>query len=241
MSQNDTESTERTERDITRVAEALGDATRRRAFFAVRDAPASQTKADVARSVGIDTRLAGFHLDKLVGTGFLNAEFHRKEGRTGPGAGRPAKHYTLADAEVSVQLPDRHYDLLASLLLRAMREPSGDSDVEALERVGYEFGYEVGLAEVASGGDGPDPEGPRAGVARLLSRLGFAAQLEGDSEICACSCPFEDVAFEDPARICTLDRAIWRGMLAAFAPDARIVSQTARARGDAACTATVDC
>ena len=32
----------------------------------------------------------------------------------------------------------------------------------------------------------------------------------------ACACPFEDLAFQDPERICGLDRAIWKGILAAF-------------------------
>lgn len=233
---------ERTDRDIGRLAAALGDATRRRVFFAVRAAGRDQSKDDVAAAVGIDRRLAGFHLDKLVEHGFLQAEFRRDAGRAGPGAGRPPKRYRPSEAEVLVALPERHYDLLASLLLRASRDRSHSDPQEVLERVGYDFGVELGLAEVAAGNDAPGatPAEAIASVVRLLSRYGFAARAEGDARLRACACPFEELAFDDPERICGLDRSIWRGMLAAFAPDATLRVGATRARGDEACVATID-
>lgn len=221
------------ERDIERLVEALGDPTRRRAFFAVARADAPQSKAEVAEALGIDRRLAGFHLDKLVARGFLAAEFRRPEGRSGPGAGRPTKRYRATETEVSIEFPERHYELLASLLVRALADEGG-----SLEAIGYDFGLRAGLAEVAAGAHAPDTTAPRESLVRLLSRFGYAARVEGDG-LQACSCPFEEVAFQDPERICGLDRAIWRGMLAAFAPDAILERATARAHGDEACMATV--
>jgi predicted ArsR family transcriptional regulator len=232
---------DRAERDIGRLAAALGDPTRRRVFFAVRSAGREQTKDEVGATVGIDRRLAGFHLDKLVEHGFLEAGFRRPQGRSGPGAGRPAKQYRLADAEVLVALPERHYDLLAALLLRATKEAGAAGPQDVLERVGHDFGFEVGLAEVAAGRSAPGAGLTEAmeGVVRVLSRYGFAARAEGDGGIRACACPFEELAFHDPERICGLDRAIWRGMLAAFAPDAELRVATTRAGGDDACVAEV--
>jgi predicted ArsR family transcriptional regulator len=237
-----TPSEERAERDIGRLAAALGDPTRRRIFFTLRAAGRYQTKDEVAAAVGIDRRLAGFHLDKLVEQGFLEADLRRARGRAGPGAGRPPKRYRLADAEVLMALPERHYELLAALLLRATGQAGAGSPQEVLERVGYDFGYEVGLAEAAAGRTGPDStlSGAVQDVVRLLTRYGFAARSEGDSGLRACACPFEELAFDDPERICGLDRAIWRGMLAAFAPEATLRVATTRARGDEACVATVD-
>ena len=205
----------RTEEDIGRLTAALGDPTRRRVFFAVRAAGREQTKDDVATALGIDRRLAGFHLDKLVEQGFLEADFRRDPGRGGPGAGRPPKRYRLAHADVHVDLPERHYDLLA-----------------------YEFGVEVSMAERAAGRAAPGGDAIAA-VVRLLSRYGFEARSDGVAAIRACACPFEELAFDDPERICGLDRAIWRGMLSAFAPDAELRVATTRARGDEACVATV--
>ena len=141
-----------------------------------------------------------------------------------------------------VALPERHYDLLASLLLRATRAGGHGTPQEVLERVGHDFGFEVGLAEVAAGRGAPGPGGVDAvaEVVRLLSRYGFAARAEGDGGLRACACPFEELAFDDPERICGLDRAIWGGMLAAFAPGATLRVAETRAEGHEACVATVE-
>ncbi len=235
----ETSAEDRADRDIGRLAAALGDPTRRQVFFAVRSSGGDRSKDEISASLGIDRRLAGFHLDKLLQYGFLAAEFRREPGRSGPGAGRPAKRYRLADADVLMALPERHYDLLATLLLRASREKGGDQ--RALERVGYEFGFEVGVAEIAAGRTAPGASlnEAMAGMARLLSRYGFGARAEGGDSLRACACPFEELAFDDPERICGLDRSIWRGMLAAFAPDATLSVASTRAGGDDACVATV--
>jgi len=75
------------EHQIERLAAALGDPTRRRVFFMVRESDDVVSKDQVADAIGIDRRLAGFHLDKLVDQAFLTAEFKRRTGRSGPGAG----------------------------------------------------------------------------------------------------------------------------------------------------------
>lgn len=230
------------EGEISRLVAALGDPTRRKAFFHVRASGSPQSKDQVAEAVGIDRRLAGFHLDKLVDQGFLKAEFRRRSGRSGPGAGRPAKLYSLTETEVVVALPERHYDLLASLLLKVATDDTGAPPADVLDRVGFEFGFQLGLTEVAGGGASPGEAAQQAvrDVARVLSRLGFAATADEAGGLTACACPFEDLAFQDPERICGLDRAIWRGMLAAFDPDARLTAESTRAMGGESCTVTVE-
>jgi predicted ArsR family transcriptional regulator len=232
-----------TEEHVQRLVAGLGDPTRRRIFFQVRTkAPESVTKDDIAAVEGIDRRMAGFHLDKLVDQGFLDADFRRRSGRSGPGAGRPAKFYRLAEAEFAVALGERHYELLAGLLLKVAADTSGDPAEDVLERVGYAFGLEVGRAEVAAGRRQIGKAGVDAvaEVARLLSRYGFAAQTEGNHGLKACACPFEELAFGDPERVCGLDRAIWKGMFAAFDADVTITASGSRALGDEACEALVE-
>ncbi len=235
--------TQDTEREIGRLTAALGDITRRRVFFALRDAGGDATKDDVAAAVDIDRRLAGFHLDKLVEHGFATAELGRARDASGPG--RPPKRYRVAPQGVLVARPERHYELLATLLLRATRE-GGAGDAQALERVGYDFGLEMGLAELAAGSERPSGESlARAveDVARMLTGMGFAADTESAPTgvaLRACACPFEELAFDDHERICGLDRSIWRGMLAAFAPEARITHDRTRAAGDVDCRVTVE-
>lgn len=229
------------EEEIGRLASALGDPTRRKVFFAVRNDNGWMSKDEVAEAVGIDRRLAGHHLDKLVEHTFLEADFQRRSGRNGPGAGRPAKLYRFPHGEQAAVLPERHYDLLASLLLEAAAADSGETREHALERVGYAFGYRVGLAEAEEGRRSPGKQGVDAvaEVVRLLSRFGFAAQESSPGVIRASSCPFEELAKADPQRVCGLDRAIWRGMLAAFDKSATLDVADTRAQGATACLAEV--
>ncbi len=229
------------EHEIQRLVAALGDATRRRVFFTVREADRLMGKDDVAEAVGITRRLAGFHLDKLVEQGFLRAEFQRRTGRTGPGAGRPAKLYALAQAEQDSRLEVKHYDLLAELLLRTMSDRSGEDPQAVLERVGYEFGRELGEAERDAGRSPSYSSTTDAvmGVVGVLTRFGFGASVNEEGRITARMCPFEEMAKVDPQRVCGLDRAIWRGVLSAFNPDAQLASPSSTAQGDAACAALV--
>src|SRR5438270_4079254 len=107
------------EEDIQRLA-ALDDPVRRRIYLLVRAQRRPVTREDVAGEAGISRSLAAFHLDKLVERGWLEAGYGRPAGRGGPGSGRPPKLYELADLTVSVSLPERRYDLVASLLARAV-------------------------------------------------------------------------------------------------------------------------
>src|SRR5438105_14446775 len=90
--------------DIERVA-LLDEPARRRLydFVSGRNAPVGRDEA--AAATGMSRGLAAFHLDRLAEAGLLDVEFRRLTGRTGPGAGRPAKLYARAGRRVSVNLP----------------------------------------------------------------------------------------------------------------------------------------
>ena len=78
--------------------------------------------------------LAVYHLDKLVEAGLLTASYQRPPGRSGPGAGRPAKLYARSDREFAVTVPPREYELAARLLVQAVEsDPSDKSRVALLE------------------------------------------------------------------------------------------------------------
>ncbi len=67
-------------------------------------------------------------MGKLEGAGLLRAPYTHPIGRSGPGAGRTAKLYSLTERELSVSASPRHYGLLASLLVSSMeRDPTGAS------------------------------------------------------------------------------------------------------------------
>src|SRR3954468_20644750 len=107
------------EQQVAGVA-ALNDPVRRSlyVFICISTEPVSREQA--AAAVGVQKPLAAFHLDKLADEGLLDFEFRRLTGRTGPGAGRPAKLYRRSDRQIDVSLPPRQYDLAAHLLAAAV-------------------------------------------------------------------------------------------------------------------------
>src|ERR1051325_11135931 len=84
----------------------------RRALSPHRCGPGGEvTRDQAAAAVDTSRSMAGFHLDRLVEEGLLDASFRRLTGRSGPGAGRPSKLYRRSGRQLSVSLPPRSYEL----------------------------------------------------------------------------------------------------------------------------------
>src|SRR3954471_21928924 len=101
---------------------ALDEPTRRRLYEYVVRRPAPVSRDDVASALAVPRATVAFHLDRLVEEQLLVVEYVRRSGRTGPGAGRPAKLYRRSDRQVSVSVPERHYELAGGLLASAIEE-----------------------------------------------------------------------------------------------------------------------
>src|SRR3954452_9838159 len=106
--------TDRTKSGTRREAELaalapLAEPVRRRLYLHVAASPTPVGRDEAAAAVGISRALAAFHLDRLVADDFLETEFQRRSGRTGPGAGRPAKLYRRGQTRHAVSLPARNY------------------------------------------------------------------------------------------------------------------------------------
>jgi predicted ArsR family transcriptional regulator len=212
-------------------ARVLADERRRSIYQFACHRHGPVTVNEVAEAFNIHRNAAKHHLDRLLEAGLLRAEFKRVNGRRGPGAGRPSKLYTPTDVEVSFSVPERHYDLLAHLLMQALTR--GDD----LETVGARFGRE--LADASPSSD------PIEGVRGVLDRLGFRPQVETDTDgtlwITTENCPFGWVAMEAPAgEVCRLDRAIVSGVVEGFGwPAAQVKGHTSIAGGDDFCVREV--
>src|SRR3954471_15269157 len=122
----------------------LSEPTRRRIYATVREAESPLTREAVAATAGVSRRLAAFHLDALATAGLLSVDYARPPGRTGPGAGRPAKRYAAVDTDVSVSVPARRYDIAARVLARAIVEADGDDAGETAMRVARDEGERIG-------------------------------------------------------------------------------------------------
>src|SRR5947199_6977612 len=80
-----------------------------------------------AEALGVPRSVAAFHLDKLVGCGLLETRYERTSGRSGPGAGRPAKLYGRSSSEIDFSIPPRQYALAAGMLAAAITRAAAGS------------------------------------------------------------------------------------------------------------------
>ncbi len=131
---------------------SLDDPVRRRLYEVVRERTEPVGRDEAAAAAGVGRALAVYHLDKLVEAGLLTASYQRPPGRSGPGAGRPAKVYTRSDREFAVTVPPREYELAARLLVaggrvRSRAASSRAALLDAAPRLGSELGSRFAARE----------------------------------------------------------------------------------------------
>ena len=185
---------------------SLADPVRRRlyAFVAGRDDGVGREEA--AREVGVATHTARFHLDKLVEEGLLSVDHRRLSGRTGPGAGRPAKVYRRSDAEVAVSLPGREYDLVGHVFAAAVeRSLDGAPLTDALADEAWAAGRRDGTSYDGKGGE-------LERSAEVLAERGFEPSRVGDGLVLR-NCPFDALAREHTALVCGVNHDYVGGVL----------------------------
>ena len=182
---------------------SLDDPTRRRLYEYVVAQPEPVSRDHVSAALDVERSTVVYHLDKLVDQGLLVTSFARPEGRGGPGAGRPAKHYERADREFAVSVPPRDYHLAAELLARAVAADTTGMVRTALERAAAELGHEL------------DADGePSADLSGYLSRHGFEPYLDGDV-IRLRNCPFDRLAQQHTELVCGMNLALLAAATAA--------------------------
>src|SRR5690606_29150594 len=129
---------------------ALAEPTRRELYRYVAAETEPVSREQAANALGLPLHAVKFHLDRLVADGLLDVEFRRLSGRSGPGAGRPAKLYRRSARQFAVSLPDRRYDLvgdvLATAIDRSMRE--GIDISEAVRNAAEDTGRRLASSSV---------------------------------------------------------------------------------------------
>lgn len=193
---------------------ALGDPIRRvlYRYVASQREPVSRERA--ATDTGVALHVAKFHLDRLEAEGLLEADYSRPPGRSGPGAGRPAKQYRRAAREVSVSLPERRYELaghiMAGALVAATR--SGASPADALHESAGRAGRELGDQVRARLGKRTNPTACIRAVSGVLAEQGYEPS-EQDGVVTLANCPFHALAHEHPDVVCDINLHLIEGML----------------------------
>jgi predicted ArsR family transcriptional regulator len=205
----------------------LDEPNRRRLYELVARVHMDVGRDHAADALGISRELAAFHLDRLVEAGLLRASYRRLTGRTGPGAGRPAKVYSRAERDIAVTLPPRRYDSLAELfaegLQRLADEGKEASPTDAVASAGHERGREAGAAVRRAAGRRPTHRRVIDALRSLLTEQGYEPELAGNGRITLCNCPYRAVAEQHRDLTCGANRAWAEGVVEELR-DPRIVA-----------------
>jgi predicted ArsR family transcriptional regulator len=192
----------KTEMDLAAQAAGIGalaDPVRRALYEYVAAQPDAVGREAAAEAVRVAIHTAKFHLDRLCDEGLLVAEYRRLSGKTGPGAGRPAKLYRRADRQFAVSLPERRYELAGHILATAVQRAEGGTELaDALREAAYEEGHRLGEGTSA---DGQDLDR----LAKALATQGFEPRVEGGVLVLA-NCPFDALAKEHTTLVCGLNQ-----------------------------------
>lgn len=221
---------------ISAMTHAFGDPTRREIYLAARASERGVTAAEVAEQFDLHPNVARHHLDKLAAGGYLDVELDRHEA-----VGRPSKRYQAQDVESVVSFPPRRDDLLGTLLVRALEMLPPADAMQLAEEVGYEYGTALGARMAPSEGH-RSVQVAVASVAEALTAHGYAAHSESrgrTSLIVAEACPFGLAAAQYPHVVCSVDRGMIRGMLAALYGDTEPCLEQTRPLGDSHCVTRV--
>ena len=188
---------------------ALDDPIRRDLYLYVSAQSAPVSRDQASDALGIARHTAKFHLDKLAEEGLLDTSFKRLSDRRGPGAGRPTKLYARSSRQLSVILPERHYDLAGQLLATAIENAAaeGSTPAAALKVVAANWGRNVADQARAAAGPRPNPERLLGCTCQALAEEGYEPHRSGGAIVLR-NCPFDALAREHTELVCGMNLAI---------------------------------
>jgi predicted ArsR family transcriptional regulator len=222
------------DRDFGRVSGALGDATRRGIYLAVRDSEQPLTAARIAQLFNIHPNVARHHLDRLVAEGYLKVS-DRPASRPAS-AGRPPRTFEATDTDVAVAYPVRRHDLLAELLVRTLKRLAPEEAGRLAEEVGREYGAELAATMgLRSCQHLPDA---LAAVAEALAGAGMEVTADlAHQTLLRGHCPFGRTAGNHADIVCRLDLGIVQGLMEAAGGQADDLVITSRRHPGQSCPA----
>jgi predicted ArsR family transcriptional regulator len=194
-----------------RPLDAIGDRNLRQTLRYARAHDRPVTADDVAAAHDVHRNVARARLERLAEAGLLIPSFERRTGRSGPGAGRPAKTYRVAPELSAIEFPERRYEELVSLLVEALPARARASRLGA---VGTEFGR--ALARRARLRPAKSPHAALRRVCTAVGRLGYQASVaeagDGYAVISSATCPLRPLVRTRPD-LAKLDRSMWAALV----------------------------
>jgi predicted ArsR family transcriptional regulator len=188
---------------------AVGDPELREALLFARSHARPVTADELAQETGLHRNVARSRLERLAEAGLLAVGYERRTGRSGPGAGRPAKTYSVVPQLESIEFPERS-ESLAALLVDALAARGGE---EPLREVGVDFGRK--LARSAKLRPAKSLETGFERLCAAVRRLGYQASLEHADDkgavIATPTCPLRPLVRARPEAV-EIDRGMWAGL-----------------------------
>jgi predicted ArsR family transcriptional regulator len=196
--------------DLAAVA-LLAEPVRQRLYLYLRERHEPVGREEAARHAGIAVKLAAFHLDRMADAGLLEVEYRRLSGRVGPGAGRPAKLYSVSSRSFSVVIPQTRYALAASMMATALSAgSSGAASADSLQDVATSVGERLGddiRRQARTKG------ARREAVQRKLKQLGYEPQVQESGELTLRNCIFSELSMSHRELVCPMNAAFVAGLL----------------------------
>jgi predicted ArsR family transcriptional regulator len=199
----------------------LVEPQRRQIYEHLFEQRADLTLTQIADQLELGRTLVAFHLTKLVEGGLVEVlPAPASEGRRG----RPSQRYRASAREVSASVPQRHYELVAEVLLTAAADQrDGETVSEAATRVGRHRGASV-AAEHRSGRSPRTARARWSAVHQLLDRLGYSPRFR-DHELLLRNCPFDRLRDTNCELVCGINHALAEGYLDGLGVSAELSAQ----------------
>jgi predicted ArsR family transcriptional regulator len=190
---------------ITSVA-ALAEPVRRALYQYVVGQPRPVSRDEAAAAIGVARHVAKFNLDKLEEEELLDTEYARPAGRSGPGAGRPAKLYKRSAREVEVSLPERRYDLVAQVMAEGITQSKekGVSIDAALREAARDAGHALGAQAQRKAGTRRSRASELRAVEDVLADTGYEPRAEAGG-LSLANCPFHALAKAHTPLVCGIN------------------------------------
>jgi predicted ArsR family transcriptional regulator len=191
---------------VTTIA-ALAEPVRRALYLYVVGQAEPVSREQAAAAVGVPRHVAKFNLDRLEDEHLLDAEYARTTGRSGPGAGRPAKLYKRSAREVEVSLPERRYDLAAQIMAQAITQ-AGEQAVpigDALRDAAREAGRSLGIQARRKAGARRGRESQLRAVQDILTDRGYQPRSAEGGSLALVNCPFHALAQAHRTLMCRVN------------------------------------
>lgn len=200
-------------RDIAGIA-ALDEPVRRALYTYVAGQADPVGRDAAALAAGTTRENAAFHLDKLVTEGLLEASFKRLSGRSGPGAGRPAKLYRRSARQLDVSVPARRYGLLAEVLADAIECSRGTDPRREISTAARAFGADLGTSARERAGVRRGRATMLRAALEVLDEHGFEPIERPRGTVRLRNCPFDALAKRHPDLVCAMNLSLVEGLVA---------------------------